>query len=460
MSSNGNASSIFTGNSRYALDFQAIIDRTVGIASLPLSQLNRDKTALTDRSTALITLDTKFASLQTAVDAIQDSLGSASYQAEVSNPAAASATAGTGIMQGTYSIKVIDMGSYTTTLSPAPDETLIMKVADPGKDGLTGASTYTLTVDGNTRTITAANKSLTALAAAINSDTASGVRATVVNVGSSGDPNYRLSVQSTKLGPVSIDLKAGTTTLLEQETAGALATYNVSGAKANGEEVIASSNSRTVEIAPGLRVTLKAAGTVDITVARNSQALSDALAGFTEAYNGAVDELDKHRGEAGGVLAGQSILYSLSRTLADLTGYQGSGETGSIQELGLSFDRTGHLSFNSLTFLAANFISPEATAAFLGDKTAGGFLKAATGPLDLVERTASGMLKTEMTSITAEIGNVDRRIAESQARVDQMKTSLYERMATTDAMIAALEQQFNYLSSMFESMRASSQSYR
>ena len=53
------SSSVFSGNSRYSADFQAVIDRTVAIASLPISQLNAQKTSLSDQPTALTGLDGK-----------------------------------------------------------------------------------------------------------------------------------------------------------------------------------------------------------------------------------------------------------------------------------------------------------------------------------------------------------------------------------------------------------------
>jgi hypothetical protein len=62
MSSN----TIFSGSSRFSKDFSSVIDRAVGIASLPLSQLNSGKTKLSAESAAVAALDTKFGALQTA----------------------------------------------------------------------------------------------------------------------------------------------------------------------------------------------------------------------------------------------------------------------------------------------------------------------------------------------------------------------------------------------------------
>jgi flagellar capping protein FliD len=338
---------------------------------------------------------------------------------------------------------------------------VITKVADPAKAAPTDSTSFSLTVDGKPHYINIGTKTLSAIAAAINADTDAGVRATVVNVGPADDPDYRLSVQSTKLGPVVISLSAGTTFLLDEQSRGSRATYNVNGAKVNGVEQVASSDSRSVQIAPGVTVTLlqQNATAVDITVTRRSSAVSDALSGLAAAYNAAVDEIDRHRGQAGGALSGQSVIIALSQSLARLTGYTASGAVSCLKDAGLSLDETGHLDFNSMSFIATDFKYPGAVAAFLGFSSGGGFLKSAAAALDVVEHPATGSLKAEISSVQVDIAANDSRIANEQSRVDDLKQRLYEQMAAADAMIAAMERQYNYISSMFESMRAASQSY-
>src|SRR5262245_50523634 len=104
--SSSTSSSVFSGNSRYASDFQAVIDRAVAIASLPISQLNTDRTSLQDQSTALGSVDTKFSALQSAVTNLQDALGGSSYEASVSDPSLIDVTVGEGALEGNYSIEV------------------------------------------------------------------------------------------------------------------------------------------------------------------------------------------------------------------------------------------------------------------------------------------------------------------------------------------------------------------
>src|SRR6266550_5286105 len=107
-------SSIFNGNSRYSSDFQAVIDRATAIASMPITQLQSQKTSLTDQTTALTGLGDKFSKLQSAIEGITQSLGGSSFQATVSDPSKLSVTLGDGAMEGNYSVEVLNAGKYAT----------------------------------------------------------------------------------------------------------------------------------------------------------------------------------------------------------------------------------------------------------------------------------------------------------------------------------------------------------
>ena len=71
-----------------------------------------------------------------------------------------------------------------------------------------------MTVNGVNHTITPAQNTLQGLVNAINADSSTGVSASIVNVGGSGSPDYRLSVQSNALDAVTVQLNDGTNDLL------------------------------------------------------------------------------------------------------------------------------------------------------------------------------------------------------------------------------------------------------
>jgi flagellar hook-associated protein 2 len=332
-------------------------------------------------------------------------------------------------------------------------------VTDPSTQNIYSASSFTLTINGTPTTITPAANTLNDLVEAINA-TDLEVRASIVNIGSTDSPDYRLSIQSTNLAGDTIQLADGATSLMDTLSTGANATYKV-----NGRSTAVSSDSRTITLAPGLSVQLLAASetgvATTITVSRSTSAISNALLAFVTAYNAAVDELDKHRGDSGGALAGQSIVFTLSQALRDVAQYSGdSGAITSLTELGLTFDGEGKLSLDTSTFSSAASDNMKAMLTFLGSTTESGFLKSATDLLYSLEDTTDGLIKTAISSLEAAVAAQDDRIAAEQDRVDRVQENLVAQMAAADALIAALEQQASYITDLFESMRIAAGMYQ
>ena len=460
-------SAIFSGTSRYSSDFQQVISRAVQIASLPIAQLQNKVTALNSQSTELNTLDSRFSSLQPAISNLDQAMKSGSLSATLSNTGVVGATVGAGATEGTYSIEVLDPGSYTTTMT---SDTGPHKVTNPSTQTISNLANpnFTLRVvtvngDGSSSTktfaIKPAAKSLSALVDAINAYSTANVRATMVNVGSDSAPDYRLSLQSTKLGNITIQLNDGSMNLETQQVGGNSATFKV-----NGVLAAAVSDSRNVTITPGLTVSLLAAsptGTpTSITVTRQSQPISDALSAFVTAYNAAVDEVSTQRGETKGPLAGQSVVYSLASALQTINNSAGSGSgVSSLASLGIELDKTGKMSFNEMTFLGAEFGNSQGVAAFLGSASGTGFLKTATDTLSRVRDATSGSLGTAISAAKAQVDGTTQRIADEQTRVDRLQASLTAQMTSADAAIAGLEQKYNYMSQMFQSMMIANQQF-
>ena len=446
MSTSTTSSTVFNGNSRYSSDFQAVIDRTVAIASLPISALQAQKTGLADQTTALTGLEGKFTAIQDALDKISGALGGSSFDAAVSDSSKLSVTLGEGAQEGEYSVQVVDPGTYATSLSTSN------WVADPG-----APHPYQVSIAGIQHELFAYDNTPAGVAAAINTQFGDRVRAIVVNVGSSEAPDYRLSLQAAQLGNIALQLSSGTTNLQTQQTAGTVAQYIVNG---SGRTI--TSNSRSLTIAAGVTVNLAAASTspVDITVTRSTSALSSALDGFATAYNAAVDELDQQRGISSGVLAGQSLITGLSSLLSGLATYdQGGSGVGGMKGLGLDLDKNGHLTFQAFTLLASDLTNSTGVTSFLGGAESGGFLKTATDAVRSILAVGTGLLPSAEQGVKTRGSQLDASIATAQDRIDLMKVRLQEQMAASDALIAAMEQQYNYLSSLFASEQTAARLY-
>jgi flagellar capping protein FliD len=251
------ASNIFTGASRYATDFQSVIDRSVNIASLPMLQMQQSKATTSDQNAAVQALDSKVSSLQTALKSLGDSFGFGSYSIANSDASIVTARMAEGVGEGTYTVKVLDVGSYATATSKSD----LTGVTDPATQNISSAEEFSLFInDGEEITLHPASNNLNSLVEAINNANA-GVRATVVNLSPSGTPEYHLSIQSTSLGETDIRLTGDADELLDTATGGSQARYLV-----NGRVEESKSNSRTITLSSGLTVDLLRDDTKSVTI--------------------------------------------------------------------------------------------------------------------------------------------------------------------------------------------------
>jgi flagellar hook-associated protein 2 len=437
--------------SGYAAALQNALNRSVGLAALPLQELQNEQSHLTDQSTALTSLDAQFSVLQSTIS----NLSSASQHllsSSVSDASVISASMGVGALPGTYKIHVVQAGSFSTAISSDG----LTAVSDPSTQNISAAASFTLVINGVAQpAITLAHNNLNALAAAINANASLGVQATVVNVGPPAAPDYRLSLQSTHFGADTIQLQGDGAPLMTGLTTGALAQYQVNGVPATP----ISSDTGTVTVAPGLTVSLLTAGDSTVTISQSASAISTAVSSFVTSFNAAVNELNKSFGQDSGPLNGHSIIFDLRQTLRGLSNYSGgSGSFTSLTDLGLSFDTTGHLSFDPSAVSGASGAKMNDLLTFLGSPTSGGFLQFATNQLTSVEDPTSGSLKAAITSTSNQITHENQLIANEKLRISHLQDSLQARMAAADAAISSIESQLSYYTGLFQAMYAPRQS--
>jgi flagellar hook-associated protein 2 len=442
----------FTGMSNYSQDLNNAISREVQIADLPIQLLQNDVSNLTNQSQTLQNLDTNdIMPVQNAITSLA-SAASNMLSASVSD-GSATATVGSGATAGSYSLEVNNLGSYSQSdsVSPGPTNTLTT-VTDPTSQNISASASYTLTVGTATPiTISYSGGNLNGLAQAINNADA-GVQATVVNMGSNSAPSYQLSLQSDQLGPVALQLNDGTQNLLptSDSTSGVLAQYTI-----DGQSV--STNSDTVTLAPGLTVQLTKTNTspATVTVAANPSEVGNALQSFVSAYQTAIADLNTNRGQGGGPLAGQSIVYELTDALQGLANYStGPGNLTSMEALGVGFDpNTGALTFSQSTFDSATSGQTDALTQFLGSPTGGGFLETATNIMTGLLDPSTGVLTQDISAMQANIASTNTQITNKDNQVSQLQTNLTQQMAAADAMIYELQQQATEMQDMFTAMQ-------
>jgi flagellar hook-associated protein 2 len=453
MSTSGTSAGSFTGSSLFSSSLAQQLQNAVNIASIPMDNLQTEQTTLQNRESEFGTLSSDFTALSTALSSIDSATGSSSYGATVSNTKVASASVGSGVLAGTYSLDVTNTGSNTNTLS---NDSGLLLVTDPTQSNLSASTSFTLVVNSNTYNITDSAGTLDGLANAINSSGAN-VQATVVNVGSSSSPDYRLSVQSLDFAPDTVQLEDNGNNnadmLTQLGSGGSYVQYSV-----NGEPSV-NSSSQSLTLSTGLTVNVLGTGTTSITVSQNGDSIANALSNFANAYNTALAEVDKNRGQNGGALTGDGSIFSLTEVLNNLGGYSGStGSVASLANLGLTFDPNGNLDFNASTFDQAASSNMTDVLNFLGSVSGStGFLGAANNILTGITDPITGLLPQATQSISTEISSIGTQITTDQNQVTQLQQTLQAQLSAADASIASLEQQANYFQMMFQTQNADAQ---
>lgn len=432
----------FTGSSAFSTQLQQVITNAVTAASAPMQQLQNQQSTLNNQQSELQTLSGDFQSLQSALDSLNGVSGSNAYSASVSSSSVASASVSSGVMAGTYTLNVTNVGSSTNTMSMNG----LTTVSDPTTGNIDSSSTYTLTVNGQQYQISDSTGSLNGLAQAINASGAK-VEATVVNVGSNSSPDYRLSVQSLDYAPDTIQLSDGTNNLLNSLATGSYVQYQVNGQPTTP----INSSTRTIDLSTGLTAQVLGTGTTSITVSQSTSAISNALSGLANAYDKAAADLAKNRGQNGGALTGQSIVFELQNALDNMAGYAASsGNVLSLADLGVTFDQNGNLQFSQSTLDQA---APTDVVSFLGSESAGGFLQSAQNIMTGLTDPSSGILTQETQSIGTQITNIGTKITADQQQVNQLQQTLTSQMSAADATISSMEQQVSEITNLFTDMQ-------
>ena len=439
----------FTGGSLFANDLQQVITRAVNIASLPIQQLTNEKNQLSSRATALSQLSDQFTKLQASITSLTTAANTGSIAANVSDSSVVTASASASTLPGTYNVQVLDPGTFSSSIS----NNGLTTVTNPAAQNISASTSFTLSVGATNYPLTLSGSTLNALADSINGSGAP-VQATIINIGTGAQPDYRLAIQATGIGAQTIQLNDGSQDLLNSLAPGSNASYTVNGQPPGG----ISSTSRTVTIAPGLTANLEKAGTATISVAHDTTSVRNSLSAFVNAYNAVADELDKSHGVAGGALSGDSVVFSTRATLRSITNYSNGASTfSSLESLGIGFDKSGRLEFNPSQIGSLSQTQTTALNAFLGNGTSSGFLKASADALKSLLDPTNGLLPQAVSSIDAQISSQQQLIDTNQARVDALKASLLQRIGAADALIASLEQQSNFITGLFNYNNGNSQ---
>ncbi|EEP59900.1 flagellar filament capping protein FliD, partial [Sulfurihydrogenibium yellowstonense] len=255
----------------------------------------------------------------------------------VSNPniLTASITDPTQVSEGSYNINISQLA---TNQVYASNNSFSDKNAPLGLD----PGTLTISMNGNSYNIAYdSTYSLQNLADEINR-TASvyngNFKASIINVGTSSNPQYKLVIAGTKTGADNSFTISDTGNAVSMLDLTSIQNAQNAVATVNGLQV--QSDTNTFTNIPGLSFTAFQTGSTVLQIQKDNKPITDALGGIVNYYNQLVDIVNKETGK-GGKLSGE---YGFNQIVNGIFNQLQPLFTADI----INFDRTtGHISLNT-----------------------------------------------------------------------------------------------------------------
>jgi flagellar hook-associated protein 2 len=332
-------------------------------------------------------------------------------------------------------------------LEDTADGTLSLKVEDQGgttaRDLKLAGEFATGVVDGSyeQKIDLSAGSTLQEVVSRLNSVNGGLATAAILNDGTGTSP-YRLQLSSRSSGTAGafvIDSDVSGldfSTLARPQDARVLV-----GASGDGGVLVTSSSNNFDNVVPGLNLTLLSASDTPVTVAvnRDNAGVKEALRGFVEGFNSAVDrirELSKYDSEAqkGGILLGDAATQNAeTRLFRAVTTSLGNAAGGMrrLAEIGIRL-QGGKIAFDEAKFDAVLAARPQDVAEFF-------------------TRTETGMgaaLKKNLEQIVGDNGIFERR----NGTLDNQKQDINDRI---DRLNALLDRRRERLTRQFQAMETS-----
>lgn len=205
-------------------------------------------------------------------------------------------------------------------------------------------------------------------------------------------------------------------------------------------------------VVQGVSFTLQAktTGTVTLSLSSDATQLSNALQTFVQNYNALVDQVDQQVGQSAGYLGGDMIIRDIMDDMRQLGGYWSNGSSvRSLSDVGVTFDVTGHLSFDQNVFNSLS--QSQVTDAFKFFSSNSGFGSIANSFHQLTDLT-SGEFIVEENGLDAANTQLSNQIGTLNDRISRLQTSLSAQLEAADAIIAALQQEQNTIDASIQSV--------
>ncbi len=433
----------FTGLAT-GLDTASIVAQLVELRRRPVYRLENRLLNFQNQLAALSTLKSKLLALQDAGSRLDTLREFNAFGASSSHDGILTATAGATAAPGTYDIVVQSLATARKDISQGYSS----------GDALIGQGTVWFNVGSGTTPLTVdAGTTLAEFKDLIN-NSIDGVSASLINDGSGGDSYYLVLTAENEgvAGDFTVNtsgLSGGLAPILTNTQAATDAHLTV-----DGLAVTAGSN-HPDNVISGLTLNLLQADpdtTVRIQVEMDATEVEESVKALVDAYNDLFSFIQEQAGPEGD-LHGHPTLRSVANRMENIFNSPLEGGLGSLTmlfEVGISTGEDRQLVWNADKFRAALqadfsgvrdlFIERE------GNLGKGYLINAAIN--DMTD-SVSGLFKISSDSLDSKIRTTDQTIERYERSIESYRMNLETRFRAMERMVAQLQAQGSYLSSLY-----------
>lgn len=320
-----------------SFDMNSVLQQIQAIKSQQILYLQTQQQAISNKKTVLSNIQSIVNNLQNTTSNLTDTSVINAKTVNVSNPAIINATVtdSAKVQEGSYNVTITQLAQNQVYASNAnvSDKNAALGLTSGTLTITKGGVSYNVVYD-NTYSLQALADQINLVAATYNGD----FRASIINTGTSSNPNYKLVISGTKTGADNSFTISDTGNA--SATLGISSIQNAQNAMATVDGIQIESDTNTFTNIEGLSVIANQTGSVTLNITKDSNPLTKNLNDLVTYYNQLVDTITKETGK-GGKLSGE---YTLNIITSGIFRQLDPLLTNNI----ISFDRTtGHISLNS-----------------------------------------------------------------------------------------------------------------
>lgn len=461
------------------LDIDSLVSGLMTVESRPLTLLANKEASYQAKLSAFGQIKSVLSSLQTATTALNSADKFAATKATVAGEGF-TATSDANAAIGSYSVDVTQMAkiqrvstSTGSSFVPAAGK-LTIEFGTVSESG--GTKSFVSDSPARTASLEFEGSTLEELRDAINNDATLGIKASVVNNGTTN----QLVLSGTATGAKMAFKLTGESGLadLSYDPSATPAVgdkmYSVQAAQdaileVDGISVTRSSNTIS-DVIDGVTLTLnkEPSGTATslsgtLTVAADQSTAKTAVEAFIKAYNEVQSTLKSLTSyntdtETAATLTGDSTARSIQGQLrsALASTFGGLGNASTLSQIGISFAKDGTLSLDSTKFnKAMSDPDMDVGALFAGTDEVDGFADVFGAKLESFLDT-DGLLASRTDGINSTIKSITKQYDAMETRLETMEARYRAQFSSLDTLLSSLSQTSSYLTQQLANLPSAS----